>query len=158
MARSVLRASALFGDASVPESLVMKLDPDFSSDILEYMKIIEEELVNGSSLLDLVEDDGETVFRMHRLMREFVLNHDRDECAKALNLASTAIHASVRLALQNFRLSIGNPPKWCSLETRLLLPHAVSVLHYFCSLRDDGAVISRMEIFTELLRVSMRAF
>lgn len=44
-ARKVLCTFALFSDALVPKSLMMKLDPAFSSDILEYGK-----LVNSSSL------------------------------------------------------------------------------------------------------------
>lgn len=73
-------------------------------------------------------DDTGPAFRIHRLVREFVMKHVGDESVATLNLASTAIQCSLLQALRHLKLSIHNPPKWCSHETHILLPRSVSVL------------------------------
>ena len=112
-AYKVLRAMAMLGEGSIGEAIVNRmLQADIGNQGVSveavFRNVIVEELVYGSSLVRC-DDGGEgRVYRMHRLVRRFILNgtgRGSDVWNEAYGLALFSVHDVVEMELEKDDIS-----------------------------------------------------
>lgn len=153
-AKLVFRAFAFFDEKPISELVVKHLDPQFLSYKPSYLQCVHEELVKGACLLDHEDGEEGAVFRMHHLVREFVVFDTKCDEARfraAVKHAIYGLYSHVR-----YRLSeVGNcvddlpelwPPEFASRDS--LVSHAVKLLK---DVSDSTFLCSEVSWMKELM-------
>lgn len=137
-ARDLLHSFSLLDTSSVEELLVKHLDLQFMSDEVAFRKHVIEELVNGTSLLSREETYRGTVFRMHCLVREFVIADVKSDSVQYRAAVMRAI-CGFNQVVQTRLLEVGNSvddcrsvwPKFLFMGDRLRT-HVSQLAKIFC--------------------------
>lgn len=67
-AKALLTPFAFYNSSPVQNVLVQQFEPSFSSDPISFAEIVQNELVDGASLLEHTETEGDCTFQMHCLL------------------------------------------------------------------------------------------
>ena len=137
-AYTVLRAMAMLGEGGVEEKIVKEIlraaPEDEGSEIEDmFRKFIVEELGYGSSLVCCDGIEGH-VYRMHRLVRQFILNgmkHGSDMWNKVYSVALVSVHEVIENELKNKGCSFDRLPDVFAMNHREFNVHALSLIDHY---------------------------
>ncbi len=162
---TVLRAMAMLGQGAIGEAIVNGILQAYVADgggSVEGMirNVVVKELMHGSSLISCDEGDGKErrVYRMHRLVRRFILSGMIRGSAlwnHVYSLALPAVHACVRIELEEEGNSFSKLPDVFEKNHREFTTHCLALAHHH-TLSMQGSEMQHVSEVKDILLYSGR--
>ncbi len=138
-AYAILGAMAMLGQAPIDQTIVRRIMTaamlhDRRTVKMMFSNVITEELVQGSSLICRDERRGQqkAMYRMHRLVRRFILNEmlcESDLWNYVYSLALPAVHDGVESELRKESKSFCELPDVFENNHREFMAHSLALVH-----------------------------
>ena len=150
----VLRAMAMLGQGGIGETIVNGIlraataDGDVSVEGM-FRKVIVKELMHESSLIWKGEGEGRNMYRMHRLVRRFILN-DMEYGSAVWNdvysLALPTVHEILKTELEKEGNSLCELPDVFENNHRELSGHSLALVHHHVLPMQDSEIRNVSEV------------